>query len=821
MKKFYLKTMLAAALLSFGCMNMAAQEEEENDLPVLPVKMTYVDQSAPDAIVGEVDTIKVGYNKAPAVGGTIGFGNTGWGCNWIGYLQVDATAIPGIITKATLKAKISGSTDSKRNTGWGVALTDNQWTDQLNYATTGEWTVSALLNNGALVWNTQKSATVFEEVSFDVTEALSGADFTGFATIIVYETAAAGGYMTEATVEVEYDPYEATTTLFDFEDGVNIFTDDSRIASAIAADDVLGSNVTVFTAAHNCQNGYGFAHYDFTQLLNQPALVQVEFDYYNQAGARAILSIGDRQVRGNDGGCTKNTYGSKGAIFRIGSDKSNAFINNIILPQADVVTNDTLTVVSEEGDSIQVEIENTTPGLCNKWMHVVVIINNEAKTVTWLVTDMDGEAIHYGTGPFYSADANAASQIDVFAWINDAMSGKIDNLEITNYKSNAVFADYTVKYVDAEGTELKPSRAGNGQVGKFVTLLDSDKEPVYAADNSKKYLYDSDDSETTPIAEEGTVITVKFRDAEVYGAVLNCMIEGATGAAARLASFQGNFFEGDNYYVYPARGYSNEGKFYFTEATSWNGVTFTFPGSLNYRTVNGVKTYIGQLNYAAVDSVAYYSDFERLALPVEDEGNGTGLGQLEGSVNSWWSFSGGIFDRFSQGRGIRLDANSYVWTEPIAEAGTYLVTIYGRNDVSALCPKPYVLGLRDAEGNVQLFSEVVAPDWASATTGTNIVENVAIPAGSSLVIYNDGSEIVQDAGNKTKLISLDDISITKTGDYVAPALVSIEDYLIATGIAEVQPVRVNDGVIYNLNGQVVNSAQKGLYIQNGRIIVIK
>ena len=338
----------------------------------------------------------------------------------------------------------------------------------------------------------------------------------------------------------------------------------------------------------------------------------------------------------------------------------------------------------------------------------------------------------------------------------------IDNLSITNYKSNATFADYTVRYVDANGNEIKPSRTGNGQVGKSAKLMESDKESVYNEDKSKKFIYDSDDSQITPITTEGTVITVTFRDAEVYRAMLNCIIDGQTGSAARLATLEGTFFEGDTYNVYPARGYGKDGKYYFTDATSWNGVTYTFPGDATLRTLEGVTAYVGTLKYTLDGSVAYYSDVERPAIH-PDYG---GLGQLVGTVNSWWCFYGeGIyFDRFSQGRAIRLDAGSYVWTEPIAEDGTYMVRIYGRNDKSAECVAPYALGLRDAEGNVTLL-DVDVPDWGKATTGESVIGNAAedveaagigIKAGYSLVILNSGNG---------KMISLDDVKLTKVTGY--------------------------------------------------------
>ena len=814
-----------AVMFGLSTTNAAA----ENEIGTAPVKMTYIDYDQADVAMGQLDTIRAGYNKAASVGNAIAFGNTGWGENKIGVLKVDVSSIPGTVQKATLKAKISGSSDSKRTTGWGVALTDNEWAADLTYTTAGSWTVSALLNGGVAVWTSTKSALVFEEHEWDITEALSGGQAS--ATLLVYETAAAGGYMTEAYAEVEYESFEATTTTYNFEDDVNPFTDDSRITGAIEANEEMGSNVLGWTCAGNAQNGYSFSHFDFTSLLNQPALVAVEFDYYNTQGSRAILNIGDALVRGTTGGSSKVTYNKTGVIFQIGSDKNNAFINGVNFPQADVTTTTTTTVKDEEtGEEVEVEVEETTLGLCNKWLHVTLIVNNDAKTVAWTVEDQEGETIDFGYGDFFANDANECTQIDLFGYINNSHCAMIDNLSITNYKSNAVFADYTIQYIDAEGNQLKESRTGNGQAGKFVNLLDSDKAAITVdydgeggIDGKMKYLYDSDDSETVAIAEDGSaVISVKFRQAEVYAGVLNCMIDGQSGAAARLASFSGfSFFEGDNYYVYPSRGYGKDGVYYFTEATSWNGVTFTFPGSLNSRTVNGVLTYIGQLNYVAVDSVAYYSDFERLAEPVEaTEGiPGTGLGQLEGTVNSWYSFSGVIFDRFSQGRGIRLDTGSFVWTEPIAEEGTYMVTIYGRNDKSATAVEPYTLGLLQEDGTVKAYADITAPDWGSATTGTNIVGSVekdeegnilsgtgvAIPAGGKLVIANTSAD---------NLVSLDDISLTKVGEYT-------EQELITVGIDLTPVMQPATGIIYNLQGQAVKNATKGLYIQNGKKFIVK
>ena len=780
MKMNLLKSMIALAAFCLGGISAYAQ----NQTGMATVKMTYINGSDDnvDVAYGEIpagEPAYAGYNKI--TGGKVELANKGWGVNNVAFLKVDASSIPGVIQKATLVADFQQI--AARGMNYGVGYNDSEWSPELTW-NTADRSITAIEGTGT---QSTAKATDDVELSFDITGALS-IDKNYTTTLLVYNLAAGAGYIKNPKVVVEYEPYEATTTKFDFEDGNKVFTDDSRITSAIEANEALGSNVLGWTCAGNAQNGYSFSHYDFTSLLSQPALVKVEFDYYNTKGGRAILNIGDALVRGTTGGGhygpifnpnkDNSGYVFKGCIFRIGSDKDNAYIQRETLTQVDITEEQD--VLDEAGNPTgDKKTVVTAVGICDKWLHVKLMVNNGAKTVAWEITDQEGKVLYIGSDAFYADDANECTQIDLIAGINNNHSAMLDNLEITNYKSNAVFADYTIKYVDANGNELKASRTGNGQVGKNVTLLDSDKASFTAdiaeggIDGKMKYIYSSDDSETVAIEDGGTaVITVTFRNAEIYAAVLNCMIDGGNTANDRLAQFQGKFFEGDNYYVYPSRGYGKDGKYYFTDATNtYNGVAFAFPGSLNSRTIQGVVTYIGQLNYTLDESVAYYSDFERLALPVEDAGDGTGLGQLVGTVNNWWSFSGGIFDRFSQGRGVRLDTDSYVYTEPIAEDGTYMVRIYGRNDKSENCVAPYALGVRDAEGNVSLLY-VKVPDWGSATTGESVIgaaaadatdetaaveaAGIGLKAGYSLVVMNTGNG---------DYISLDDIKLTKVADY--------------------------------------------------------
>ena len=543
------------------------------------------------------------------------------------------------------------------------------------------------------------------------------------------------------------DYYEKTSSVFDFEDGENtVFAATSRMSVEIQDNAEKGSKVLALKNAGNTQNGYGFAYYNFADKVQKSTVVNITFDYFN-GGGRGCLTIGDGVVRGTNGagaGMDRINrapfYGQKGAILRIGhsSDGKSYLVNDRVLGE--------------------------TADWCNKWLTVEAKIFTIDRQVQWVIKD--GEEIVAESGTFegegedavftpgkidyWQADADDCTQIDCFGFVNNNVS-YIDNLSITNARDLTIkYADdVKIMYVDAAGKELKESKTISARVGSNVKLAGADKASFRNADETVKYIYESDNAETTPVAESGTVIKVVFREAETCYAVLNCM----SGSTQLFRFYDPNkywFFEGDDFILRPARGYMKDGSCYFTAATSYNGVTFSFPGSIT-PTVSGGKTiYIGTVNYDLDPNVVYYSDVERLAMPVEEGG----LGQLSGTVNSWYCFSGdGIyFDRFSGGRGIRLDVDSYVWTEPIAEAGTYTVTIYGRNDSNDAAEPPYALGLRDAEGKVTWLEGLTIPSWGGAVTGENVVEGVTIPAGSSLVIKNDDA---------AKMVSLDDVKISK------------------------------------------------------------
>ncbi len=209
-KKNLLKTLMLAA---FGMLTTTTVAQEQTGAAT--VKMTYVDQSNPDQSMGEIaagSTATAGYNKIS--GGEVGFGNTGWNVNYITYLQVDASALEGTIVSATLTAEFSGSTDSKRKTSWGVGYNSSAWSADMTYNTADK----SITLIGSEQGVSTKSASTFESLTFDITDALVGDD-DKVATIVIYETAAAGGYIKNPTVQVTTSTKATANYTVKFVDG--------------------------------------------------------------------------------------------------------------------------------------------------------------------------------------------------------------------------------------------------------------------------------------------------------------------------------------------------------------------------------------------------------------------------------------------------------------------------------------------------------------------------------------------------------------------------------------------------------------------------
>ena len=314
----------------------------------------------------------------------------------------------------------------------------------------------------------------------------------------------------------------STTTTYTFEDENPVFTGQSRVTVAIEDNDALSSKVVAFTCAHNAQNGYSFANYNFSSLLGDAYKVTLNFDCYFTEGGRGIIAIGDGTVRGTTGGnSSSNRYNTDGVIFRLGlSNNSNNY----------GVVNETTNLAKAS--------------YCGVWLNVNVVVDTEAEKVSYVIKNKSTDTVVKSETDidYYGSNVTECTQIDINGYINNSKMVLIDNLAITATVDNSkVPVGYTIKYVDGNGDDIKTADTSRtGFAGAGITLLNSDKDAVYA--NEKKYIYDSDDANGKTIASDGTtVVTVTFREAASYSYTINAKY----GDDVLETIGSGSVFEGD------------------------------------------------------------------------------------------------------------------------------------------------------------------------------------------------------------------------------------------------------------------------------------
>lgn len=135
------------------------------------------------------------------------------------------------------------------------------------------------------------------------------------------------------------------------------------------------------------------------------------------------------------------------------------------------------------------------------------------------------------------------NQIGFAVYTYTAREQKISDITLTVEAIDAsASASYTVKYVTADGTELKESAVRSEPIGATPTLKEEDQNSIYV--DGKKYIYVSDNASEQTIDMEGTcVVNVLFREAETwnYSVVNNFGETMSTGSNLEGEAIRVNF----------------------------------------------------------------------------------------------------------------------------------------------------------------------------------------------------------------------------------------------------------------------------------------
>ncbi len=454
------------------------------------------------------------------------------------------------------------------------------------------------------------------------------------------------------------------------------------------------------------------------------------------------------------------------------------------------------------------------------------------------------------------------------------------SISVANPSATAV--EYTVKYVDEEGDEIKTSTKGEGEEGASITLSSTEKASFTNGEGTKKYIYKSDDSEGQTIAGDGsTVVTITFREAATY------TYSVANNLGDAIAS--GSAFEGDDVYFYVSYFVFKDSKFYKSPSLS-SGTLSYGQGKISAIAANTeiTVTYTEEEN----TNVVFFSEAENL----------TGITAYEdGNVNGRMS-NGKVGYYEAQTTIINLPAGKYT----ITSASRYGTTTFtaGETEVYSLTSTGAVTTTTSEEftltgatdikisaGDKQNYfdyviirrivtvpmtitsagwasfsstSEVAIPKgvtayYASASNSSSVtltaVKGGYIPASTGVILYGaegtyyatvtttgatvDGTNLLQawtTAGTpsaKTYYTLAAGPTFKKSDGGV---LAAGKAYLVisagarelsvnfgeTTGINQIDNGQLTiDNSYYNIAGQRVAQPTKGLYIVNGKKVVVK
>ena len=209
--------------------------------------------------------------------------------------------------------------------------------------------------------------------------------------------------------------------------------------------------------------------------------------------------------------------------------------------------------VSKKNSNVQVATINTGWDATKAtWTNT-----NTAEILNAVCINGDGDNVKtskkelsYDVTSYLQASTNNTLGIALFTFTGREQEASDFKLTL-EYVDAASATNYTVKYVDAAGKEIKTSSTYVAESGLVPSLTESDKDAIYNEDKTVKYVYDSDDAASLKIAADGsTVVTIKFREAAKWNYTFNAVDE--EGNPLQEGIVKGTNFEGETFDVgYP------------------------------------------------------------------------------------------------------------------------------------------------------------------------------------------------------------------------------------------------------------------------------
>lgn len=652
----------------------------------------------------------------------------------------------------------------------------------------------------------------FSYTNGDATAESLGLYFSGeYGTVTVTNAYAVNGTVTSTQYGCNFESGETLFAAAAGADGNTRFT----VANS-TTQKASGTASVSLTAAHNAQNGNGVAIYDFSNVMSGATSAKVEFDFYmpsTQPTYHNILSIGDASKRAQ----TSKAINTTGTIFSFGTKRGkwngNGSTANYYSINNGYTTNSIPTTVTDI------------------WAHATVNIDFSAKTVDYSITSLNGETTHYSGADieFLDADAESCTQIDLNTCINNSVN-YIDNLVITKYVDSNKY-DYTVKAVCGE-TELATISSGTVDNGTEVTyaiskyiIKDGELYQAKTLDTGHYYVSTveiSSDDQTEEIEYTKQSITgtpVYFADFGDTPASGTTSTEYQRCSGGQTSTKNGTFTLipagtlADGTYKIEIGHYKNRAPlFYVGEANVGVCNSFSNSGVYGTTTFNDV---------VVVDGVAItvkpntgksqtYVDNMDYVLAIKTSDDVTVSATI--GATGWTTFASPYALDLSNITG----ATAY-----------YAKTVDSTNKkvmiekTTASVPAGEGLLLKGTAGDAVTIN---LADEGTAISGNMLVGCTAATTLESnadyyVLVNNNGTAEFQCLDQQGATIPAGKAYLNASAAGSARLSIMFSDD--ATSISSVENANVENGQYYNLNGQRTLAPQKGLYIVNGKKVVLK
>ena len=668
---------------------------------------------------------------------------------------------------------------------------------------------------------------------------------------------------------------EETTTSFDFEDNNSVFTihDKARAAISIVDDTELNSKVMQYTCGN--MNSVAFAYYNFSTLTEKASNVKVTFDcIIPDIAGHALISLGDANIHtvANGGFKGKNNsgYGENGSIIAIGcwraNQKNNPSINGKIVSDflnkwvnvtinVDVVNKkvsyqikDGETVISEANNIDYFNTKNIASDCSQIDIYTGTVTGEKSIKMDNLKINVTKDnSIEYAN---YTIKRVCNNNV-----IGQTQSNGIvgNNPELDNsYKDNFYNEDNSIKYIYVNDDAASKTVAKDGSTVVTVTYREAAKYN-YTVNN------DINDNSVIGTAFEGDEATVAFSKYILKDGVLY-----ETNAINQQYNLTFAVNENNTVKTINYKKTSIDNVVYYSETEDISTLTSTNAGYIPIRCSNG------QGAYAATDAVITKLPAGTYTLTTAVFGNSS-----ENFNFNFYAGENNVFSITTTGSLSEGTSSSFRLTEPtdiilkqagnagrspkvldyiiirqeaatvsVSEAGyaTYATTnnivVPDNNDVKVMTVK-----VNEDKATITL-NEVAAKTVIPANTGIL----VKAPAGNcDFVVTSDKGETLanNDLKAATEDVTSDGATFfaltkmdTKVGFAVVnngvkipagkaylkvPAAKAAKFFSLdgeATGINSVKTAKA-DGAYYTLEGVKTTKPVKGLYIHNGKKIVVK